>query len=246
MLEKAAINSGQLSYVRMHFCLLNRDFCSFFCAKMNKQKETKPGKKFLCDWLLPPVSRFIVPSRISRGELRKTCCFSVCIRSRQTPSFRQTPGPMPWCSVLCMDQSDGPTQPGIDDRCMTFGFRAHHREGGIYLSFILMVWWFFYLSSFCFCFFTAFLRLFIHWWLAVTRHGLAPLLKLRCKINKCVLLDLNMFFSNLRDYKCLLAFPRWNEYCTRRLIFQVLISLSCRSLTFLRIQKDKTLKNICI
>lgn len=116
------------------------------CAKRDTVSEInkkKTEKKLLCDWLLPPVFRFIVPSRISCGEMRKTCCFSVCIRSRQTPSFRQTPGPMPRC-VLCMDQSEGPTQPGVDDNSVTFGLIGHHRRGGLYLSFILMFGYFFF------------------------------------------------------------------------------------------------------
>lgn len=144
--------------------------------------KTKPQKNVPCDWLLPPVFRFVVPSRISCEEMRKTCCFSVCIRSRQTPSFRQTPGPMLWRCVLCMDQSEGPTQPGVDDSCVTIGLRGHHRGGGFYLPTVLMFQ----------LFFLKCVQLFIFLQLSkdfsfssdlLFLRGLAPLMKLGCKIN---------------------------------------------------------------
>lgn len=157
-----------------------------FCVKRDienplRNKQNQNSGTFLCDWLLLPVFRFVVPSRISCGEMRKTCCISVCIRSRQTPSFRQTPGPMQWCCVLCMDQSEGPTQPGIDDSCVTIGLRSHHGRGGLYLSLTLMLQFFLCVQllifslriSKDFSFSRDFLLL----------RGLAPLMKLGCKIN---------------------------------------------------------------
>lgn len=140
----------------LFFCLQTSDIVPFlFCAKSiavstpSEINKTKPQKHVPCDWLLPPVFRFVVPSRISCEEMRKTCCFSVCIRSRQTPSFRQTPGPMPWRCVLCMDQSEGPTQPGLDDSCVTIGLRGHHRGGGFYLSSVLMFQLYIYFFLMC-------------------------------------------------------------------------------------------------
>lgn len=153
---------------RIDFCPLKSDVVLFILCKeghielplRNKQNQKLRKMFFATDCSLP-VLRFVVPSRISCGEIRKTCCISVCICSR--PSFRPTPGPMPRCCVLCMDQSEGPTQPGVDDSCVTIGLRGRHTWGRLYLSFILMFRFFLcvQLLFFFFFFFTASQRLFI-------------------------------------------------------------------------------------
>lgn len=110
--------------------------------------------KVPCDWLLPPVFRFIMPSCISCGEMRKTCCFSVCARWEQTPSFGQTPGPMPQCVMCCACTN----QWGLPHLVLiTAAWQLVLEviiEGGIHLSLVLMFWLFFYVySSFFFSFF---------------------------------------------------------------------------------------------
>lgn len=163
---------------KIDFCLL--ESVVLFCAKMDTVNRNKQKKNVLCDWRLPPVFRFVVPSRISCGAMQKTCCICVCVYARD----RLLPLANTWTvvlGVLCMDQSQGPTQPGVDDSCVAIGLLGHHRRGGLYLSFILMFQIFFMCPAPHF-----FLQLskdfsFSHDLLFL--HGLDPLMKLRCKIN---------------------------------------------------------------
>lgn len=94
--------------------------------------------------------------------------------------------------VLCMDQSEGPTQPGDDDSCVAIGLLGHHRRGGLLFVIHLDV------SIFFMCpaphFFLQLSKDFSFSYDLLFLHGLDPLMKLGCKINiKCILLDLNMF-----------------------------------------------------
>lgn len=162
-------------------CCMVMYFLTVMCKKeqifRNKQKKTKRNLRMFpvtdCS-LLSPDSSCQVTSFVEK--FRRPAAL-VCIRSRKTPSLRQTPGPMPLGCVLCMDQSEGPIHPGIDDSCMTVGLRGR----GLYLAFIWMLWLIFFLI--CPAFY--FLQLFIFLRFAVT-HGLASLMKLGNCINKYV------------------------------------------------------------
>lgn len=60
---------------------------------------------------------------------------------------------MPLGCVLCMDQSEGPTHPGIDDSCMTVGLRGERALFGIHLD--VMVNFFLICPAFLFVFYSS-------------------------------------------------------------------------------------------
>lgn len=107
-------------------------FKMFFWCKMgqfklqlvNKQNQIfKRKKKDLCDWPNPPVLRFIVPTHIFHGKTWKACCISVCIRLRPT-SFLLANAWTNCHGTQYMDQSEEPTQPGVDVIGVTVGCRG--------------------------------------------------------------------------------------------------------------------------
>lgn len=122
----------------------------------------------------------------------------VCVYTLETtPSFRPTPGPMPRCCLPCTDQWDGPTQPGVDDSCVTIGLRGGYTWGRLYLFLVLRFGFFFFFTSPSLSFFfflkNCFPKTFHSLMTRCYHRGLASIMKLGCKINKCILLDLNMF-----------------------------------------------------
>lgn len=145
-----------------------------FCAKrdtlnslweINKTKNSEKCSLWLTAPFLSLDSSCQVTSLV--GKCGRPAAL-VCVYTLKT-FLRPTPGPMPRCYVLCMDQSEGPTQPGVDDSCVTIGLRGRHTWGRLYLSFILMFRFFCVQLLFIlfFIFFTAFQRLFILLRLAV-------------------------------------------------------------------------------
>ncbi|XP_030585030.1 mRNA export factor isoform X1 [Archocentrus centrarchus] len=160
------------------------------CVAIFKDKQNKPTGFALGSIEGRVAIHYINPPNPAKDNFTFKCHRSNGTNTT-TPSFRQTPGPMPLGCVLCMDQSEGPTQPGVDDSCMTVGLRVHLRGRGLYLAFIWMFWLNFLLfflkmcPALCFLFvFWSFLQLFILLRFAVV-HGLASSVKLGC-INKYV------------------------------------------------------------
>lgn len=77
---------------RIDFSLLKSDVVLFILCKeghielplRNKQNQKLRKMFSVTDGSLP-VLRFVVPSHISCGEMRKTCCISLCVYARDLP-----------------------------------------------------------------------------------------------------------------------------------------------------------------